>query len=124
MGRYGSHHHAARVSQPERGRHGRGGGGETIVVTRNGTPVAEVRPVPRKPLFVNTEEMQRLFAISPSPDYALMRAEIDEFFGDDDRISDDDSRYRLSRGMLDTCVIVDLPDIPAQALPVETVVPV
>jgi prevent-host-death family protein len=66
--------------------------GETIVVTRNGTPVAEVRPVPRKPVFVNTEEMQRIFAISPSPDYALMRAEIDEFFGDDDRISDDDYR--------------------------------
>jgi predicted nucleic acid-binding protein len=29
---------------------------------------------------------------------------------------------RLSRGMLDTCVIIDLPDIPPQFLPVEFVV--
>lgn len=64
--------------------------GETVLVTRNGTPVAEVRPVPRKPVFVNTEEMQRIFALSPSPDYALMRADIDAFYGDDDRITGED----------------------------------
>lgn len=64
--------------------------GETIIVTRNGTPIAEVRPASRKPVFVNTEDMQRIFAVSPDPDYAKFRADVDEFFGDDDRIRDED----------------------------------
>ena len=62
--------------------------GETIVVTRDGIPVAEVRPVVRKPTSVNSEDLRRIFATTPSPDYALMRAEIDEFFGSEDRVGD------------------------------------
>lgn len=64
--------------------------GETIVVTRDGSPVAVIKPVGRKPMSVNSDQLRKIFAMSPSPDYALMRAEIDEFFGDDDRIRDED----------------------------------
>lgn len=64
--------------------------GETVVVTRNGTPIAVIQPVKRKSIFANTDELRRVFALSPSPDYAQLRADIDEFFGDDDRIRDED----------------------------------
>lgn len=64
--------------------------GETVIITRNGSPVAEVRPVDRKPTFVNSDELRRIFALSPDPDYARFRADIDEFFGDDDRVTDED----------------------------------
>ena len=64
--------------------------GESLTITRGGTPVAVIGPVPRKPTFVNTDEMRRIFALSPNPDYAQLRADIDEFFGDDDRIRDED----------------------------------
>jgi prevent-host-death family protein len=61
--------------------------GESFVLTRNGTPVAEVRPV-RKNRKISTEELQRIFATSPAPDYAAMRAELDAFFGED-RVGDE-----------------------------------
>lgn len=64
--------------------------GETIVVTRNGTPVAVIKPVERKPASINSDELRRIFALSPDPDYAQFRADVDEFFGDDDRIRDED----------------------------------
>jgi prevent-host-death family protein len=65
--------------------------GETITITRNGVPVAELRPieVPRRS-GVATAELKRLFAGHPRVDYAAMRADIEEFFGDDDRIRDED----------------------------------
>ena len=63
--------------------------GETITVTRNGRPVAELRPIDRgktAPL----DEIQDLFAALPRMSYAQLRADIDEFFEDDDRIRDED----------------------------------
>jgi prevent-host-death family protein len=65
--------------------------GETITVTRNGRAVAELRPIRRRRRTgVPTDELQRLFAGLPRMDYAAMRADIEEFFGDDDRIRDED----------------------------------
>ena len=62
--------------------------GETITITRNGRPVAELRPISeaKAPL----DEIQDLFAALPSMSYEKLRADIDEFFGDDDRIRDED----------------------------------
>ncbi|MCX4095179.1 type II toxin-antitoxin system Phd/YefM family antitoxin [Nocardia sp. alder85J] len=61
--------------------------GESFVLTRNGTPIAEVRPlrVKRKP---TTEELQRIFALSPAPDYRALRSELDQYFGED-RLDDE-----------------------------------
>jgi prevent-host-death family protein len=64
-------------------------GGETIVVTRNGRPVAELRPI-RAHRSASLDEIQREFALLPRMSYASLRADIDEFFGDDDRIRDED----------------------------------
>jgi prevent-host-death family protein len=65
--------------------------GQTIVITRNGTPVAELRPVEREREreFVPTAEIQRALSACPRVDYAAMRAEMDELFGED-RLGDDD----------------------------------
>jgi prevent-host-death family protein len=60
--------------------------GETIVVTRNGTPVAELRPIRRR-TFVPIAELKRVFAHYPPGGYAAMRAEMDALFGED-RVSD------------------------------------
>lgn len=62
--------------------------GETMIVTRNGVPVAELKPVKRM-REISTEELRRIFATSPAPDYALMRAESDAYFGED-RVGDDE----------------------------------
>jgi prevent-host-death family protein len=65
--------------------------GETVTITRNGVPTAELRPIAgRRRRGVRTDELKRLFAGHPRVDYAAMRAEIDEFFSDDDRIRDED----------------------------------
>jgi hypothetical protein len=45
--------------------------------------------VPRRS-GVATAELKRLFAGHPRVDYAAMRADIEEFLGDDDRIRDED----------------------------------
>jgi len=36
------------------------------------------------------DEIQAKFALLPRMDYVTLRADIDEFFGDDDRIRDED----------------------------------
>lgn len=56
--------------------------GETIVVTRNGTPVAELRPIRRR-IFVPTAELRRAFANLPPIDYGAMRSEMDALFGEE-----------------------------------------
>lgn len=61
--------------------------GETMIVTRNGVPVAQIGPVTHR-REITTEELQKIFAVSPAPDYALMRAEADALFGED-RIGDE-----------------------------------
>jgi antitoxin (DNA-binding transcriptional repressor) of toxin-antitoxin stability system len=63
--------------------------GETYHVTRDGAEVAELRPpTHRQPL--NTAEVIELVKDLPPVDYAKMRSDIDEFFGNEDRIGDDD----------------------------------
>ncbi len=54
--------------------------GETIVVTRNGTPVAKLCPLRRR-TFVPTVELKRAFALMPPIDYTAMRAEMDALLG-------------------------------------------
>ena len=51
-------------------------GGETLTVTRDGAPVAELRPLPRRPLQgrLLLERWRALPAIDP----AKLRADIDE----------------------------------------------
>lgn len=49
--------------------------GETVTITRNGTPVAELRPLhpPPVPLHVLRDRWRRLREVDPS----LLRAEVD-----------------------------------------------
>jgi len=51
-------------------------GGETLTVTRDGAPVAELRPLPRRPLQARLL-LERWRAL-PAVDPAKLRAEIDE----------------------------------------------
>ncbi|HEV2639373.1 MAG TPA: hypothetical protein VGX23_29820 [Actinocrinis sp.] len=62
--------------------------GETFHITRNGTEVAELRPLGRK-RRLSAEELVGRHRGLPRVDHALMRSEADEFFGDD-RAGDDD----------------------------------
>ena len=62
--------------------------GEEFVVTRNGVPVGELRPVTRR-RELTAEELTRMFAGLPGGSSAKeMRDEADAIFGDD-RIGDD-----------------------------------
>lgn len=51
-------------------------GGETLTVTRDGDPIAELRPLPRRPLPA-AQLLQRWRAL-PAVDPAKLRADIDE----------------------------------------------
>jgi len=53
-------------------------GGESFILTRNGTPIAEVRPIRRR-TFVPAAELMAAFAHLPKIDYEQFRADIDEF---------------------------------------------
>jgi antitoxin (DNA-binding transcriptional repressor) of toxin-antitoxin stability system len=61
--------------------------GETMVVTRNGVPVAELKPI-RRHRLTPVSELRQAFAAGPDPDFAAMRADIDAYFGED-RIGDE-----------------------------------
>jgi prevent-host-death family protein len=50
--------------------------GERVTITRNGTPVAELRPLPRKRL--TREELVRRRRHLPRVDPARLRADIDD----------------------------------------------
>jgi prevent-host-death family protein len=67
--------------------------GETYHITRNGTEVAELRPLPRR-RRLSAEELVARHRRLPRVDHARMRREADEFFGTDDRIGDDDPWQR------------------------------
>ncbi|GGS41907.1 MULTISPECIES: type II toxin-antitoxin system Phd/YefM family antitoxin [Actinokineospora] len=60
--------------------------GEHFILTRNGTPIAEVTPIQRR-AFVPVEELQRLAAQLPRIDFDQFRADLDEYvdpyLGDD-----------------------------------------
>jgi antitoxin (DNA-binding transcriptional repressor) of toxin-antitoxin stability system len=68
--------------------------GETYHVTRNGTEIAEVRPLSARRRFVPVAELQRKWRHAPQVDSTRLRAEVDEFFGTEDRIGDDDNPWR------------------------------
>ncbi len=52
--------------------------GQTFLVTRNGVPVAELRPVQRpRRRFVPKVELQALTAAGPHLDAAMFRADLD-----------------------------------------------
>lgn len=61
-------------------------GGETLIISRKGVPVAELRPIPRRAL-VATAELRQAWADGSRLSYAAMRAEMDALF-DEDRIDD------------------------------------
>ena len=50
--------------------------GERITITRDGRPVAELRPLPRRPL--NAEELLARWRLLPPMDPNRLRADIDE----------------------------------------------
>lgn len=50
--------------------------GESLVITRNGTPVAELRPL-RRQRFVAAEAAVALFAAAPAIDSIRFRADLD-----------------------------------------------
>jgi prevent-host-death family protein len=51
-------------------------GGETLTVTRDGDPVAELRPLPKRPL--QAERLLERWRTLPAVDPAKLRADIDE----------------------------------------------
>lgn len=63
--------------------------GEAITITRNGRPVAELRPS-EEAETAPLDAIQDLFAALPPMSHERLRADIDEFFGDGDRIRDED----------------------------------
>ncbi|WP_214403744.1 type II toxin-antitoxin system Phd/YefM family antitoxin [Pseudonocardia lacus] len=63
--------------------------GETYHVTRNGTEIAELRPVGRRRRLTAEELVERHRKL-PRIDHDGMRAEVDEFFGSEDRIDGPD----------------------------------
>lgn len=63
--------------------------GETFIITRHGVEVAEVRPAQRPRTEMTAEELVARHRKLPPIDYARMRCEIDEGFGDDDRLEVD-----------------------------------
>ncbi|MGW6277434.1 type II toxin-antitoxin system Phd/YefM family antitoxin [Kribbella sp. NPDC055071] len=71
--------------------------GETYHITRNGTEVAELRPLQVRRRLSAQELVERHRRL-PRVDYALMRQEADEFFGTEDRLGDDDDPWERSRG--------------------------
>jgi prevent-host-death family protein len=56
--------------------------GETLVVTRNGNPIAELRPLVRR-TFVPTAELIQAFRGLPSMNLTQLRDEADALFGED-----------------------------------------
>jgi len=62
--------------------------GETYHITRNGIEVAELRPLTRR-RRPSAEELVARHRRLPRVDYVQMRAEVDEFFGGEDRVDTD-----------------------------------
>ena len=59
--------------------------GETVVVTRNGTPIAELRPLQRR-RFVPTAELMKAFRGLPRMSLTQLRSEADALLGEQDTI--------------------------------------
>ena len=56
--------------------------GERFVVTRNGTPVAELAPL-RRHRFVSTDAVLQAFRAAPSVDVVALRADLDSVASQD-----------------------------------------
>lgn len=56
--------------------------GESFVVTRNGVPVGELRPL-RRPHFVPTEVLIAAFKGAPRVDFKRFREDLDRFVDQD-----------------------------------------
>ncbi|MEV6109319.1 type II toxin-antitoxin system prevent-host-death family antitoxin [Streptomyces sp. NPDC051940] len=67
--------------------------GEIYRITRNGTEIAEVRPISARRRFVPVAELQRKWRTAPRVDAAQMRREADEFFGTEDRVDEADDPW-------------------------------
>lgn len=65
--------------------------GQIYHITRNGTEVAELRPLSRR-RRLTAEELVARHRRLPTVDYDRMRREADEFFGTEDRVDGDDLR--------------------------------
>ena len=61
--------------------------GETLIVTRHGVEVAELRPLPAE-AAVGRDDLYRALGNLPPGDLAAERAEADAFFDDEDRLDD------------------------------------
>lgn len=58
--------------------------GEDFIVTRNGVPVGELRPIgKRRRTFISREEFVALFEGAPHIDYEQFRADIDRYVDQD-----------------------------------------
>lgn len=58
--------------------------GETLVITRNGAEIAELKPLRRQRTFVPLAELLAAFRSRPGGcGYERFRADQDDFFGDD-----------------------------------------
>ncbi|HSH58202.1 MAG TPA: type II toxin-antitoxin system prevent-host-death family antitoxin [Acidimicrobiales bacterium] len=53
-------------------------GGETVIVTRNGTPVAELRPLPPR-RFISRAAIAGAAPLAPRVDAARFRSDVDNF---------------------------------------------
>lgn len=62
--------------------------GQTYHITRNGTEVAELRPLSRR-RRLTAEELVARHRLLPRIDHDELRVEADEFFGSEDRLDDD-----------------------------------
>jgi prevent-host-death family protein len=70
--------------------------GEIYHITRNGTEVAELRPLTRK-RRLSAEELVARHRRLPHVDHAQMRQETDDFFDTADRLGDEDP-WERNRG--------------------------
>lgn len=61
--------------------------GESYVVTRNGVPVGELRPVGRSE-FTSREALREVFRGAPAVDWAALKHDVREWFADDGDESD------------------------------------
>ena len=69
--------------------------GETLVITRNGHAVGELRPIHRRRMVPIGEVLQN-FADCPRMDYGRLRADVDALFGEDRVLRPNQPRYVFS----------------------------
>jgi len=60
--------------------------GDHFIITRDGRAVGQLVPIAGPREGVPTRELMAAFAQQPRIDYRALRAEMDEFFGDDDAL--------------------------------------